>query len=228
VNTAVRVSKRLIDLAGASIGLAVLAPLVPFVGAAIGLEAIGGSFVVKKRRAGRLVGRGGSGAGAEFREFAMLKLRTGAEDDIQETVSAAAPGRVGRFLKRTHLDELPQLVNVLLGDMSLVGPRPERPEVMKILAAEFSGFEVSLSDLKPGMTGLERVTAEPSPRFPVDGTLEMRHDQGIQPALDDDLQLKIALDLKYVTALDSFPEFLRLELAILTKTLMVFIGKLRA
>ncbi|TMQ07893.1 MAG: sugar transferase [Deltaproteobacteria bacterium] len=226
MNTAVRVSKRLIDVAGASIGLAMLAPLVPLVAVAIRLEARGGQLILKKRRAGRLLR--GRGSSAEFREFAMLKFWTGAEDDLQDAVPAAAPGRVGLFLQRTRLDEMPQLINVLRGDMSLVGPRPERPEVMKILAAECSGFEMSLSDLKPGMTGLVRVTDLGAPRFPVDGVLEAGNDaEGIQPAIDDDLQLKLLLDLKYVTAMESFSEFLRLEFAILAKTLKKFIVRRR-
>src|SRR5262245_53155083 len=229
VNTAVRVSKRLIDIVGASIGLAVLAPLFPVVAAAVGVEAMGRSILVKRRRAGRYVARNGGAAGPVFREFRMLKLRTAAGDEAQTAAPATAPGKLAVFLERTRLDELPQLVNVLRGDMSLVGPRPERPEVMRILAAEFPLFEMSLSDLKPGMTGLGRVSARPSARVPVDGTWGAGPDAGeLQPALDEDLQVKLGLDLRYIAATENLSEFLRLELAILAKTLIVFIGKLRA
>lgn len=229
MNAAVRVSKRLIDIVGASIGLAVLAPLFPVVAAAVGLEAIGGSIIVKRRRAGRFVAGGRGEAGPVFREFRMLKLRTGPGDDIQGAVSTTAPGKLAMFLERTRLDEMPQLVNVLWGDMSLVGPRPERPEVMRILAAEFPSFEISLSDLKPGMTGLGRVSARPSARVPVDGTWGAGPDTGeLQPALDEDLQVKLGLDLRYIAATENLSEFLRLEFAILAKTLFVFMEKLRA
>src|SRR2546430_2163416 len=60
--------------------------------------------------------------------------------------------RVGRFLRKTRLDELPQLFNVLRGDMSLVGPRPERPEMLGNLALAIPFFEERMRNVKPGIT----------------------------------------------------------------------------
>jgi lipopolysaccharide/colanic/teichoic acid biosynthesis glycosyltransferase len=67
---------------------------------------------------------------------------------------------IGRFLRRTHLDELPQLVNVLRGDMSLVGPRPERPEFVGQLAAALPRYRERLA-VRPGVTGLAQVQLPP-------------------------------------------------------------------
>jgi lipopolysaccharide/colanic/teichoic acid biosynthesis glycosyltransferase len=65
---------------------------------------------------------------------------------------------LGRFLRRTHIDEIPQLLNVLRGEMSLIGPRPERPEFLPHLRAQFPGFDKRL-ELRAGITGLAQTTS---------------------------------------------------------------------
>jgi lipopolysaccharide/colanic/teichoic acid biosynthesis glycosyltransferase len=67
---------------------------------------------------------------------------------------------VGRFLRRTHIDELPQLWNVLCGEMSLVGPRPERPELIPALARRIPGYRHRL-EVRPGVTGLAQIQLPP-------------------------------------------------------------------
>jgi Undecaprenyl-phosphate glucose phosphotransferase len=117
--------KLLLDLGVAAVALVVLAPVFLAIALAIKLTERGPVFWVQERM------------GHDGRTFRMLKFRTmrpGSEDDTRFT----QPGdprctRVGRFLRRTSLDELPQLLNVLRGEMSLVGPRPERP----VFVAEF-------------------------------------------------------------------------------------------
>lgn len=73
----------------------------------------------------------------------------------------ASPGdprviRFGRFLRRTHLDELPQLWNVLRGDMNFVGPRPERPEIVDRILSEIPSY-VARTTIRPGLTGLAQI-----------------------------------------------------------------------
>ena len=85
---------------------------------------------------------------------------------------------VGRFLRKSHLDEIPQFVNVLKGDMSVVGPRPERPEFVQQLKEKIPGYEQRLS-VKPGITGLAQVWH--------------RYDASI-----DDVKKKIKYDLLYI------------------------------
>jgi len=85
-------------------------------------------------------------------------MRTDAEKNGARFATAgdARVTPVGKFLRRTRIDELPQLWNVLCGDMSLVGPRPERPEFMQQLSAHIPGY-VDRLGLKPGLTGIAQV-----------------------------------------------------------------------
>ena len=116
--------------------------------------------------------------------------------------------RVGRFLRATHLDELPQLWNVLRGEMSLVGPRPERPEVIesKGLARQIPGYEYRL-DVKPGVTGFAQV------QLPPDSNVHS-------------VRYKVAYDLYYISN-QTFWFDLRLIVATLAKTVGLQPGNLR-
>ena len=143
--------KRPFDLAVLGLALALLAPvwavLVPAVLLAVRLEDGGPAF----HRQARL-GRDGA-------VFDILKFRTmavGAEDATGPVWSDRGDARVtraGRVLRRFHLDELPQAVNVLRGEMSLVGPRPERPELAARIGREVPGFSARLR-VRPGIAGL--------------------------------------------------------------------------
>src|SRR4029077_1495362 len=94
--------------------------------------------------------------------FRMFKFRSMVKDAERDTgpVWATADDprvtRVGRFLRRTHLDELPQLVNVVRGEMSLVGPRPERPDFEERLARRIRGY-AERSAVLPGITGIAQL-----------------------------------------------------------------------
>jgi exopolysaccharide biosynthesis polyprenyl glycosylphosphotransferase len=142
--------RRALDL---TLGTALLVLSIPFlavVSAAVALESPGAPWLRQRR-----VGRQGVG-------FDLWKIRTMRPAAEEGTGPAfAAPGderttRVGRFLRRTRLDELPQLLHVVVGTMSLVGPRPERPEFVAAFEREVPAYRLRLA-LKPGITGLAQV-----------------------------------------------------------------------
>jgi lipopolysaccharide/colanic/teichoic acid biosynthesis glycosyltransferase len=135
----------------AALGMLVLAsPLILLGAALVRLTSAGPAFYSQTR-----LGRGG-------RHFRIHKLRTmrhnceqvGGARWAEENDPRVTP--VGRFLRRTHIDELPQLVNVLKGEMSLVGPRPERPEFLDRLVKEVPHYRDRLL-VRPGVTGLAQV-----------------------------------------------------------------------
>ena len=133
--------KRALDIAGSALGLIVLSPVMLVAALAIRLHDGGPAFY-----RGRRVGHGG-------RPFSMLKFRTMCVDaDRRGGASTAADDdrltTVGRFLRRFKLDELPQLINVLTGDMSLVGPRPQ----VEWAVARYTAEERDLLSVRPGMT----------------------------------------------------------------------------
>jgi len=144
--------KRSLDLAGSALGLVVLAPLLALLAVAIRLGSRGPVLFRQER-----VGRDGHGFRiAKFRTMvADAETRKGELLELNETAGlfkiAADPRvtRVGRWLRRTSLDELPQLFNVLRGEMSLVGPRPLVPEEDR----QVVGWHRRRLHIKPGMTG---------------------------------------------------------------------------
>lgn len=184
--------KRLVDIVSAAVGLIVCSPLLALIAFLVKLDSKGPVIYAQER-----VGRFGE-------SFMIYKFRTmrmdaeargpvwaGGEEDPRLT-------RVGRVLRRTHLDELPQLVNVLRGDMSLVGPRPERPHFVETLNQAVPGYDERLF-IKPGITGLAQV--------------HYRYDQSIA-----DVRRKLRFDLLYVKRM-----CLALDLRILAWTILVVI-----
>jgi len=232
----------LIDLVGACVGLAIALPIFPLVALAIFVESPGQVFF-RQRRAGQLLRVDGPTGGAprpRFREFSMLKFRSMKPDAERLTGMVVATAgdpritRVGKFLRRTRLDELPQFLNVLMGDMSIVGPRPERPELAEQLAMAIPYFEERMRDVKPGITGLAQInlsyTGKPFPdshlaKYEQDLTNPFKM-EGTEDALADHMRIKLLYDLAYSAATEELRTFLPLELSILVKTPLVMLRAL--
>jgi lipopolysaccharide/colanic/teichoic acid biosynthesis glycosyltransferase len=146
--------KPLVDLTLALVMLLIAAPIVLLAVILVRLNSRGPLIYTQKR-----VGRSG-------KVFTIYKIRT-MYHDSERTCGPrwCAPGDpritpVGRLLRWTHLDELPQLVNILMGDMSLVGPRPERPEFVDQLERALPDYRRRLR-VRPGLTGLAQVQQPP-------------------------------------------------------------------
>lgn len=151
------VSKRALDIVGGLVALVVFSPVIALAAVLVRLSGPG-PVIFRQRR----VSLGGQ-------VFDIYKFRTMHHVEDEDGAPAGAPGkdqwtarndprvtRIGRLLRRTSLDELPQLFNVLLGDMSLVGPRPERPELIERFREDWRGYMLR-QHVKAGMTGWAQV-----------------------------------------------------------------------
>jgi lipopolysaccharide/colanic/teichoic acid biosynthesis glycosyltransferase len=198
------VSKRTLDVVFALLALVAAIPLLAIAALAIRLASPGPVFY----RAAR-VGRGG-------RPFTMYKLRTMhvnqsvAGKVAKSAITAKDDPRVfpvGSLLRRTKIDELPQLLNVLRGDMSLVGPRPEDP---RFVEKNYTTADLATLDVRPGLTSPGSVwyytTAES----------ELTSDDPERHYVERVLPLKLALDLVYVREVSW-----RYDLALIGRTILV-------
>jgi lipopolysaccharide/colanic/teichoic acid biosynthesis glycosyltransferase len=142
------------DYSLAALLLIVSAPVILLLMALVRLTSRGPAIYRQKR------------LGQRGREFTIYKIRTMYDRSEQQTgVVWSWPGDpritpVGRWLRATHLDELPQLVNILLGEMSLVGPRPERPEIANQIEHVLPHYHERLL-VRPGITGLAQIQLPP-------------------------------------------------------------------
>jgi len=166
--------KRSVDVVSSIAGMALLAPIFVVLVVLMKLDSRGPIFYAQERIGlnRRRPRNGGPAMGEERRRadsfgqpFTIYKLRSMVVDAERHTgpVWAAAKDsritRVGRFLRKTRLDETPQLWNVLRGEMSLVGPRPERPAFVNTLAESLPEYPMRY-DARPGITGLAQVKSK--------------------------------------------------------------------
>jgi lipopolysaccharide/colanic/teichoic acid biosynthesis glycosyltransferase len=198
--TPVRIVKRGVDILAAVVGLTLFAPVMAIVALAIRLSSPG-AVIFRQERVQH------AGPGGE-RTFTMLKFRTMRED------AEAASGpvwaaevdprvtRVGKIIRRARLDELPQFWNVLMGDMSLVGPRPERPHFTGQLQQLIPGYDDRITALKPGITGWAQI--------------HCGYDTSV-----DSVRTKLLYDLAYAAHLYRLGSYLRIEVRVILETVVV-------
>lgn len=164
--------KRLMDITISLIGLIIFLVFLPFIAMVIYMTSPGSIFYRQER------------VGLNGQRFSIIKLRTMIPDAEKDTGAKFAEKNdprvtpVGRFMRKTRLDELPQLINVLKGDMSMIGPRPERPEHVVRLEQKIP-FYRTRHTIRPGLTGWAQV----------------RYRYG---ATDEDALVKLQYDLYYI------------------------------
>lgn len=176
--------KRGLDIVLSAVGMVIATPIIGVFAALVVLETPGSPFYVQER------------VGKDGKSFKLTKLRsmrkdaekTGAqwaqEDDPRVT-------KIGKFMRKTRIDELPQLLSVLKGDMSLIGPRPERPVFTEQFSREIPGFKHRLL-VKPGLTGLAQVNGgyDLSPKEKL--VYDLEYIRNLSPALEFKIMLKTA------------------------------------
>jgi lipopolysaccharide/colanic/teichoic acid biosynthesis glycosyltransferase len=248
MNWKTRVLKRAMDVAIASAGLAVTAPLFPIIAAAVKLTSNGPVFYRQKRcgaerRSGIAQSRPPVAERRRARglyTFEMFKFRTMRVDAEAKTGAVLAQKNdprltpIGGFLRKTRLDELPQLIHVLRGEMSIVGPRPERPELIMKLSDAIPFFEERMRLLKPGLTGLAQIQLNYDGSFdptnPESAALQ-QFLQGIEipkevlngAADARAFANKLLFDLAYSAIVEEPFECLKTDLEIIVKTPIVMI-----
>lgn len=203
VPTNVARAKRAVDVVFALLALIATAPLWPLIALAIRLDSPG-PVVFRQMRVGRAMPD-------RTEIFMMMKFRSMRADAERATGAVWAAKRdpritrVGWFLRKTRLDEIPQLLNVLVGDMAIVGPRPERPGLYKKLEAAVPFFADRTVGIRPGITGLSQVS------------------QGYDSDLDD-VRRKLGYDSAYAMRLISLRGWMTADLSIMVRTVTVMVS----
>lgn len=190
--------KRLLDIVIGGLFLLLFSPLMLLIWIIVKLSDISAPAIYRQVRVGRF-----------GRLFHIIKFRTMVPDAEAELGAVWAEKndpritRLGRFLRKTRLDELPQFVNILLGHMSLVGPRPERPEIVRQLEEQIP-FYSERANVVPGLTGWAQI------RYPYGSTVE-------------DTKRKLEFDFYYIKHMS-----LSLDIQIILSTLRIIVlGKER-
>lgn len=237
MNPAVRIVKRGMDILISCCALICSSPLYLLIAIAIKLDSKGPVFYSQERVKGFREDPEGNRV---LETFAMYKFRT-MIDKAEQFTGAVLAGtndpritRVGKFLRHTRLDELPQFWHVLKGDMSVVGPRPERPSIFEALCTAVPYFEERLRDIKPGITGLAQVSLGYSGRLePGHPLYAMKDDltnpfklDGMEDSIADDMRTKMLFDFVYALSLERFWGFFWMDIKIILKTpLVMLLGK---
>ncbi|HMC97958.1 MAG TPA: sugar transferase [Flavobacteriales bacterium] len=173
--------KRLFDLFVSATALLLLLPLFLVLALAVALSSSGGAFFKQTR-----VGKNGH----TFQLLKFRSMRVGSEAQGQITVGGRDPRvtGVGQFLRKSKLDELPQLINVLVGDMSIVGPRPEVPKYVALYSPE----QRRVLSVRPGITSLASIA------YINENEVLGRSADPERTYVEEVMPAKLALDLEYV------------------------------
>ena len=196
--------KRISDVLLSTLGLLITLPLWPVIALLIKLDSPGPVFY-RQMRVGKICDQ-------QVELFDVIKFRSMSNN--AESASGATWAqqndprvtKVGHFLRVTRLDELPQFINVLKGDMALIGPRPERPQFCGKLQNALPFYLERTAGLKPGITGLAQVS------------------QGYDSSLED-VKSKIGFDHAYALALSSPLQWLKMDMFIIFKTIYIMVSK---
>ena len=191
-----RIIKRIFDIVVSIVGVVALSPIMLLIALAIKIDDGGKIFYKQKRLT------------IDAREFYVYKFRSMIADAEKDGVPRLATDkdsrvtRVGKFLRKCRLDELPQLINILKGDMSVVGPRPERPELTEKYEREMPEFKFRLK-VKAGLTGYAQVT-------------------GVYDTTPYD---KLKMDLMYI---EKYSFVMDLRIVLMTIKTMIFPGEMNS
>ena len=191
-----RIIKRIFDIVVSIVGVVALSPVMLLIALAIKIDD-GGKILYKQKR-----------LTIDAREFYVYKFRSMIADAEKDGVPRLATDkdsrvtRVGKFLRKCRLDELPQLINILKGDMSIVGPRPERPELTEKYEREMPEFKFRLK-VKAGLTGYAQVT-------------------GVYDTTPYD---KLKMDLMYI---EKYSFVMDLRIVLMTIKTMIFPGEMNS
>ena len=198
----VRILKRTLDVLGAGIGLLLASPVMLLAALAIRINSRGPVIYRQERLALDVEGRA-----HPFVMWKFRSMRVDAEADGRPVWAEEQDPRitrVGAFLRKSRLDELPQLFQVLRGEMSLVGPRPERPTIADELAIQLPGYDDRLMPCKPGITGWAQIHT------------------GYDTCLDS-VREKLLYDFTYNAHLYDLRSYVAMELRVVTRTVSVMI-----
>lgn len=171
--------KRLFDVICAALGLIVLSPLLLVVSLLVGITSPGGVFFRQER------------IGKDGKPFRIFKFRSMRKDNAGLKITTGNDSRitpVGRFLRKSKIDELPQLINVLVGDMSFVGPRPEVADYVDL----YTPYQRQVLQVRPGITGIASI------RFRNENDLLTASDDPNRTYIEEIMPRKIRLDLEYI------------------------------
>ncbi len=171
--------KRAFDILCSFLGLTVLSPVLLVVSVLVAVTSPGGVFFRQER------------IGKDGRPFRIFKFRSMRKDNAGLKITTGNDSRitpVGRFLRKSKIDELPQLINVLVGDMSFVGPRPEVADYVNL----YTPYQRQVLVVRPGITGLASI------RFRNENDLLTASDDPNRTYVEQIMPRKIDLDLEYI------------------------------